>query len=81
MYPSREFIEKRQVLLQRYLDNIASHQVLQRDPIFWAFLQSEDFQRAILDMHLPDKKFDLVSRSSLLQDGLRHPDPVRKLGL
>ena len=74
--PSRELLERRQVLLQRYLDNLLAHQQLQSDPALWLFVESERFPEMIGEFRLAEKSPEATAPVEAIKDPQFYQDDV-----
>lgn len=69
-------MDRRTVLLQRYLDNLLNHPVLSHDPVLLMFAQATDFKKGVKDLHLDDPLKQIAARVSILPDAPRFSDSV-----
>lgn len=74
--PSRELLQTRLVLLQRYLDNILAHRPLYTDPSFWLFVESEKFPEMVGEFRLLERGPESMPKTRILRDSPRYPDSV-----
>lgn len=70
-------MDRRTILLQRYLDNLLNHPVLSQDPVFLMFTQATNFKKAVKELHLVDPLKRIATRVSILPDAPRFSDSVK----